>query len=127
MESLNQVDCESGGCFKWETEIEHVEDWHNLKLNVQVKNGSMNALNITAKMGSVVLRGCKEDVDVQFPKNFEEVKEAAGIKFMMHDCNEYLCNSALDIVSGLLTAYLPFCLLVFNLFTIYGHGRGVQV
>ena len=118
MESLNQVVCESGGCYKWETEIERVEDWHNMKLNVQVNNGSLNALNITAKIGSVVLRGCKEDVDVQFP-NFtnDEVKEEAGIKFVMHECNEYLCNSALDIVPGHLI-FLPFVLLALNLFTI---------
>ena len=127
MASLNQVECDSG-CYKLVTEIEVADDWHNLGLHVQVKNGSLNS---TVRSGSEFLRGCKEDVNIQFPTKNKEVKDQAGkagihlggepvlkaIKFSFFECNEYLCNSALNIVPGILIL-LPFVLLTFNLFTI---------
>ena len=107
-------------------EMEVVDYWRNLGLDVQVKNVSLNS---TVKSGSVTSRGCKEDVNVQFPKKLSEVKKDAGragiklrgeqpvlkhIKLDFFHCNENLCNSALHIVPGFLI-FLPFVLLGLNL------------
>ena len=117
MSNLSQVECDSG-CYKLIQEYEAVDD----VLHVHVKNGSLSS---TVRSDSV-MRGCKEDVNIQFPKKFsnEEVKKDAGkepvfkaIKFSIFLCNERLCNSALDIVPGLLI-FLPFVLVAFNFVTI---------